>query len=108
MCARLARNVRAQPPPGHGRGGPIPVPPARAACKPRDRGAEKRGSSCHNRSVGWSYSDEPAQFVCVPGARNARCRNLARRSACNLCSYAFLHDFEQNRSIHFRCMIKPS
>jgi hypothetical protein len=49
MCARLARNVRAQPPPGHGRGGPIPVPPARAASKPRDRGAEKRGSSCHKR-----------------------------------------------------------
>ena len=25
------------------------MPPARAACKPRDRGAEKRGSSCHKR-----------------------------------------------------------
>src|SRR6202011_2022306 len=47
--ARLARNVRAQPPPAHGRGGPIPVPPARAACKPRDRRAEKRGGSCHKR-----------------------------------------------------------
>jgi hypothetical protein len=61
-----------------------------------------------SRSVGWNYSDDPAQFVCVPGARNARCRNLARRSSRNLCSYAFLHDFEQNRSIHFRCTIKPS
>jgi hypothetical protein len=37
-----------------------------------------------SRSVGWSYSDEPAQFVRIPGARNARCRNLARRSSCNL------------------------
>jgi hypothetical protein len=55
-----------------------------------------------------SYSDEPAQFVGAPGARNARCRSLARRSSCNLCSYAFLHDFEQNRSIHFRCTIKPN
>jgi hypothetical protein len=47
-------------------------------------------------------------LVSAPGARNARCRSLARRSSCNLCSYAFLHDFEQNRSIHFRCTIKPS
>jgi hypothetical protein len=67
--------------------------------------ARKRPKLC---VVGWSYLDEPAQFVRVPGARNARCRNLARRSSCNLCSYAFLHDFEQNRSIHFRCTIKPS
>ena len=43
-CAReLARNVWAHPPPVHGRGGPIPVLPARAACKPtRPRRREAR------------------------------------------------------------------
>ena len=40
-------------------------------------------------------ADLPVEQVGVTGAKNARCRSLARRSSCNLCSYAFLHDFEQ-------------
>jgi hypothetical protein len=44
----------------------------------------------------------------VAPVRNARYRCFARRSSASLCSYAFLQAFEQNRSIEFRCTIRPS
>ena len=43
-----------------------------------------------------------------PGSKECEVSKFSAAVSCNLCSYAFLHDFEQNRSIHFRCTIKPS